>query len=59
MSSWIPVSITVDNICVKINGVEYKWGGGFGAILYSYENGIKEVIEQLQEVIEDYQIISF
>lgn len=29
------------DIRFKINGVEYKWLGGYGAILSSNENGLK------------------
>lgn len=37
----IPQDIDARNLRIKIDGVEYEWGGGFGAIIKSWERGIK------------------
>ena len=36
-----PRNVETRNLRCEISGVEYKWSGGFGAIIKSYERGLK------------------
>ncbi len=40
--SWKMNNIYVDNRRFTIDGVEYSWSGGFGALFYSNEKNLKE-----------------
>lgn len=31
----------IEKLKATIDGIEYTWGGGFGAVLYSFERGVK------------------
>lgn len=37
----IPTHTLARNLRFELGGVDYTWGGGFGAILKSYEKGVK------------------
>jgi hypothetical protein len=36
-----PLRVDARNLRAEIGGVEYEWGGGFGAIIKSRERGVK------------------
>lgn len=37
----IPTHTEARNLRFKLGNVDYTWGGGFGAIIKSYEKGVK------------------
>ena len=32
----------IEKLTVTIDGIEYEWCGGFGAVLISYERGVRQ-----------------